>query len=165
MKKLIFLSLIFLCFISQFAFADSQYSLVINGFSKHFDVNQTNFPNGLNEKNYGFGVEYNFDKNATQTIEWVLNTGFFKDSLNGTAFYGGGAGLVKLCDFNPISLKVGLEGSLFYSSEYNQGKPFLAVFPIINIGTDRYSLNIAIIPRIQQFIDAGVIFAQIKVGI
>ena len=145
--------------------AEDQFNLVINGASKHFDVNRAAFPDGLNEKNYGLGVEYNLDKLDAQKIEWVINTGFFKDSLNGTALYAGGAGLMNLYSYKTVNFKAGIEGSLFYSSAYNQGNPFVALLPIVNIGTNKYSVNITVIPRVPQFIDAGVIFVQLKIGI
>jgi hypothetical protein len=154
-----------LCFIffTQVAFADGSSHIVINGLSKHFDVNQAAFPNGVNEKNFGLGYEYNFEKSPDQSIEWLVNTGFFKDSLNGTAVYAGGAGLIKVLQLDSVHLKLGIEGSGFYSSEYNQGRPFIALMPIMNVGTDKFSLNITVIPKISQFIDAGVVFAQLKI--
>jgi Antimicrobial peptide resistance and lipid A acylation protein PagP len=153
-----------LCLIlSPFAYAEGSNHIVINGLSKHFDVNDSAFPNGLNEKNWGLGYEYNFEKAENQTIEWLVNTGFFKDSLNGTAVYLGGGGMVKVAEINAIRLKFGVEATGFYSSEYNQGRPFVALLPIINLGTDSISVNVTVIPKVQQFIDAGVVFAQVKV--
>jgi len=151
--------------ISPFVCAEEQYNLVINGLSKHFDVNQVVYPNGLNEKNLGLGAEYNFNKSENQKIQWILNGGFYKDSLDSTAFYLGGAGLVNIFNYDSFHLNVGIEVSFFYSKEYNQGNPFIAPLPIINIGNEKYSLNITAIPRVQQIIDAGVIFAQLKIGI
>jgi hypothetical protein len=157
------LALLFFLFFTQVAFADGSHNIVINGLSKHFDVNQASFPNGVNEKNFGLGYEYNFEKSPDKSIEWLVNTGFFKDSLNGTAVYAGGAGLIKVLKIDSVHLKLGIEGSGFYSSEYNQGRPFLALMPIMNVGTDKISLNITIIPKVTQFIDAGVVFAQLKI--
>jgi hypothetical protein len=157
------LILFFFFFVNQFAFAEGTNNIVINGLSKHFDVTESSFPNGVNENNFGLGYEYNFEKSPDQSIEWLLNTGFFKDSLNGTAVYAGGAGLIKVMQLDSVHLKLGIEASGFYSSEYNQGRPFLALMPIMNVGTDKFSLNITVIPKISQFIDAGVIFAQLKI--
>ena len=157
------LTLIFLAFFTQLAFADGSSSIVINGISKHFDVNEDSFPNGVNEKNFGLGYEFNFEKAPDQSIEWLVNSGFFKDSLSGTAFYAGGAGLIKVVQLGSLHLKLGFEASGFYSSEYNQGRPFIAMMPIMNVGTDKISLNITVIPKVSQFIDAGVVFAQLKI--
>jgi hypothetical protein len=151
-----------LVLISQTVLAEGSNSIILNGISKHIDVNDDAFPNGLNEKNWGLGYEYNFEKAPDQSIEWLLNTGFYKDSLSSTAVYAGGAGLIQIAQVAPVKLKIGIEGSGFYSSEYNQGRPFIALMPIFNIGTDRISINIAIIPKVSQFMDAGVIFAQLK---
>jgi len=160
MQRLI---LFFFFFVNQFTFAEGTNNIVINGISKHFDVTESSFPNGVNEKNFGLGYEYNFEKSPDQRIEWLLNTGFFKDSLNGTAVYAGGAGLINVVKFDSVHLKLGIEASGFYSSEYNQGKPFVALMPIMNVGTDKISLNITVIPKVSQFIDAGVVFAQLKI--
>jgi hypothetical protein len=156
------LTLICLAFFTQLAFADGSSSIVINGTSKHFDVTETSFPNGVNEKNFGLGYEFNFEKSPDKSIEWVVNTGFFKDSLNGTALYAGGAGLINVVQLDSVHLKLGIEASGFYSSEYNQGRPFVALMPIFNLGTDKISVNITIIPKVTQLIDAGVVFAQLK---
>ena len=166
MKKIVFLiSFYILIVINHQAHAEENYSLVINGLSKHFDVNQDTYPNGLNEKNLGLGAEYDFNKTEKQKIQWVLNGGFYKDSLDSTALYFGGAGLVNIFNYDSFHLNAGIEVSFFYSKEYNQGNPFIAPLPIINIGNEKYSLNITAIPRVQQIIDAGVIFAQLKIGI
>ena len=157
------LILFFFFFVNQFAFAEGTNNIVINGISKHFDVTESSFPNGVNEKNFGLGYEYNFEKSPDQSIEWLVNTGFFKDSLSGTAVYAGGAGLIKVLQLDSVHLKFGIEASGFYSSEYNQGRPFVALMPIMNVGTDKISLNITIIPKVSQFIDAGVVFAQLKI--
>ena len=155
--------LLSLVFMTHMVFAEGNSSIVLNGISKHVDVNEEVFPNGVNEKNFGLGYEYNFEKSPDKSIEWLVNTGFFKDSLSGTAVYAGGAGLIKVLEIDLVHLKLGIEGSGFYSSEYNQGRPFLALMPIMNVGTDKISLNITIIPKVTQFIDAGVVFAQLKI--
>ena len=139
-------------------------SLVINGISKHHHVNNASFPNGPNEKNWGLGVEYDFPK-ETYSLRWVANTGFYKDSLSGTAIYLGGAGLFPVYNKDDFRILTGVGGNLFYSARYNQSSPFIALFPVVNIGTQKYSVNLVVIPRVAQFIDAGVVFAQLKIGL
>lgn len=146
------------------ATAEEKIYVVINGISKHHHVNNASFPNGPNEKNWGLGVEYEFPK-ETYSLRWVANTGFYKDSLGGTAFYIGGAGLIPVYNKDDFRILTGVGGNLFYSARYNQSNPFVALFPVVNIGTQQYSVNLVVIPRVAQFIDAGVVFAQLKVGI
>jgi len=144
--------------------AEEQLNLVINGISKHHHVNNASFPEGPNEKNWGLGIEYDLPKEI-YSLRWVANTGFYKDSLRGTAFYLGGAGLFSVYNKDDFRLLTGVGGNLFYSARYNQSNPFVALFPVVNIGTQKYSVNLVAIPRVAQFIDAGVVFAQLKVGI
>ena len=82
-------------------------SLVINGISKHHYVNNASFPNGPNEKNLGLGVEYDLPKEI-YSLRWVANTGFYKNSLSGTAIYLGRAGLLPVYnkdDFRVIDIR------------------------------------------------------------
>ena len=163
-KKITYL--FFMCALFPFeVLAQSYTSIVINGVSKHFAVNQDAFSSKLNELNIGLGLEYKFAKEPENSIEWVANTGFFKDSLNGTAFYLGGAGLVNVFSIDRFHIKVGIETTGFYSSEYNQSRPFIALLPVINLGNSDYSVNMTFIPKVSQWIDAGVIFAQLKIKI
>ncbi len=157
--------MLFLIVSSQFVFADGQYSVVINGLSKHFDVDKDVYPNGLNELNLGLGAEYDFKKSENQNIQWILNGGFYRDSLNSTAVYFGGAGLVNIFKHESFHVDAGVDVSFFYSKEYNQGNPFIAPVPIINIGTDKVSLNITLIPKLQQIVNTSVVFIQLKIGI
>lgn len=137
---------------------------MINGISKHHHASNASFPNGPNEKNWGLGVEYDFPKEI-YSLRWVANTGFYKDSLSGTAFYLGGAGLFSVYNKDDFRILTGVGGNLFYSAKYNQSSPFVAIFPVVNIGTPKYSVNLVVIPRVAQFIDAGVVFAQLKIGL
>ena len=139
-------------------------SVVINGKSKHQHVNNASFPNGPNEKNWDLGIEYDVPKEI-YSLRWVANTGFYKDSLSGTAFYLGGAGLLPFYNKDDFRVLTGVGGNLFYSARYNQSSPFITLFPVVNIGTPKYSVNLVVIPRIAQFIYAGVVFAQLKIGL
>lgn len=86
---------------------NEQLSVVINGISKHHYVNNVSFSNGSNEKNWGLAVEYDLPKEI-YSLRWVANTGFYKDSLSGTAIYLGGAGLLPVYnkdDFRVIDIR------------------------------------------------------------
>jgi len=87
--------------------AEEQLNGVINGISKHHHVNNASFPQGPNEKNWGLGIEYDLPKEI-YFLRWVANTGFYKDSLSGTAIYLGGAGLLPFHnkdDFRVIDIR------------------------------------------------------------
>jgi Antimicrobial peptide resistance and lipid A acylation protein PagP len=137
--------------------------LVLNGVSKHFNVDSKYDNAPLNEKNWGLGIEYQFPHKASDSLRWMVNLGQFHDSFNTNAFYAGGAGLYDLYRKNYWYVQTGIQLAFFNSPSYNGGTPFVAPLPIISLGTDAVAANITIIPRLNQIMDAGVVFMQFKV--
>ena len=139
--------------------------LVLNGVSKHFNVDSKYDNAPLNEKNWGIGIEYQFPSKPDDRLHWMLNLGQFRDSFNTNAFYAGGAGLYDLYRKNTWYFQTGVQLAFFNSPSYNGGTPFVAPLPIISLGTDEIAANITVIPRLNQIMDAGVVFMQFKLKI
>lgn len=155
--------------INAYAYDDNQqdgkYSLIVNGISKHFDIGPTFSNTSLNQANYGAGIEYDFSKSKENKISWILNVGEYKDSLNSNAFYIGGAGLYDIYSEKNFYIRGGLQVAGFYSPNYNLGNPFIAPMPALSIGSSNVGVNIVVIPKVPQFLDTGVVFMQLKIGI
>ena len=83
--------------------------LVLNGVSKHFDVDSKYDNAPLNEKNWGIGIEYQFPSKPDDRLHWMLNLGQFRDSFNTNAFYAGGAGLYDLYRKNTWYVQTGVQ--------------------------------------------------------
>lgn len=139
--------------------------VVASGLSKHFNVDPKYDQQPLNEKNWGLGLEYHFERSTSNQIQWLVNAGEFRDSLNSNAFYGGGAGLYEVFRGKDIFLQLGMQAALFYSPAYNKGNAFIAAMPVVSFGTNTIAANVVVIPRVAQFIDAGVVFLQLKMKI
>jgi enoyl-CoA hydratase/carnithine racemase len=138
------------------------YYLVVSGFSKHFNADPKYDQNPLNEKNWGLGLEYQFAKPSEQTMQWLLNIGEYRDSLNTNAFYAGGAGFYEVYRNTSFYWQIGLQAAYFQSPSYNSGNGFLAVLPAMSLGTDKIAANVVIAPRFAQWMDAGVVYLQLK---
>jgi hypothetical protein len=139
--------------------------LVLNGVSKHFNVDSKYDNSPLNERNWGLGLEYQFATKSDDRLHWMVNLGQFHDSFSTNAFYAGGAGLYDLYRKNNLYVQTGIQLAFFNSPSYNGGTPFVAPLPIISLGTDEIAANITVIPRLNQIMDAGVVFMQFKVKI
>lgn len=137
--------------------------LVVSGVSKHFHVDSKYDNNPLNEKNWGLGLEYHFPSKASEPLHWMVNLGQFRDSLQTNAMYVGGAGFYDVYRDNKYYFQTGIQLALFNSPSYNGGTPFIAAVPAFSFGTDQFATNIAVIPRVPQIIDAGVVYLQFKV--
>ena len=156
-----------LCPASAFALElpSGDISLVLNGYSHHFNVHPSYKDGSLNQRNYGLGFEFDHLQRTDAKLRYVNNFGFYKDSLNSTASYVGGAAFYDLFGEPRLRLSLGAELSGFWSERYNQGRPFLALLPVANIGNESYSVNLVFVPRVPQFVDAGAIFVQFKMRI
>ena len=139
--------------------------LVLSGFSKHFNIDSKYDNSPLNEKNWGLGLEYQFPTVSEERFHWLVNVGQFHDSFNTNAWYAGGGGLYDLYRTNQFYFQAGVQLAFFNSPSYNGGTPFIAPIPLMSFGTDDISANITVIPRLQQIMDAGVVYMQFKVKI
>jgi len=150
---------------SQFAQAD-QLSLIVNGKAVHFEQ-----PSGqkFNERNWGAGIQYDFDR-IGESRNWVpfLTASGFKDSFENPSYYAGG-GITRRFRFfereaMPLNIDVGAVAFLMTREDFKNNKPFPGILPVLSFGTDRVSMNITYIPRVDPKM-VPLVFMQIKIGL
>lgn len=144
--------------------AGGKWFVVVSGISKHFDTDPTYKAKGLNERNLGLGGQYELHKRDGGAVNFALNFGEYRDSERKIALYAGVAATIDIYKNRYGHIRTGVELAGFHSASYNGSKPFLAPLPLINIGNDSISLNLTVIPRVNNFTDSGVTFAQIKIA-
>jgi len=117
----------------------------------------------LNERNYGAGFQYEFNRISKNWLPF-LNAGGFSDSYNKPSYYVGG-GLVHRFKMPANSLGLhldaGLTGFVMTKADVNDNEPFPGVLPMVSIGNKRVALNITYIPKITA-IGTDLWFMQLK---
>jgi len=137
---IIFLVLIF----PSLLFADQLHG-IINGKAYHFDRSRN-----FNEKNWGFGFEYNFE----QSGNWIpfLTGSTFKDSNDQTSNYLGGGAKHRFMlgsGENGLHLDAGVVAFLMTRKDYNGDRPFFGALPFISVGNEYVAVNATYIPKIS----------------
>ena len=143
---------------------EGRWSIVINGLSKHFDTEPYYKEKGLNERNWGIGIQYDLPKRKDNFFHYTLNAGEYRDSERKTAVYAGAGALVELYKNQYGYLRAGIELAAFHSPSYNNSNFFIAPLPVLNIGNNSISINLSVIPRVKKYSDSGVAFLQLKIG-
>ena len=123
-------------------------SLLINGHAHHISPPaNTNF----NERNWGFGLQYDYDRTPDNWMPFLAASGF-KDSERNMSYYVGG-GLQYRIDVAPSldNLHVGLGGIAFLMKRktFKNNDPFFGVLPAFTVGTDHFALNITYVPKVH----------------
>lgn len=114
-------------------------------------------PINLNEKNYGFGFEYEIQKG------WFYNGGFYIDSFNKPQYYAGGGKYWGIAQAHSLTLRAGLIGGLMTHSQVMNGKtPFPGLLPVLEAGYKQAKLNISYVPAFGGN-DVSLIWFQLKV--
>jgi len=117
-------------------------------YSFHFDTNK-----GLNNSNYGLGVEYRYSSTSSLTV------GQFYNSDRETSHY---AGMYwEPVTWGKVKLGAVIGGFDGYPRMLNGGW-FPALIPIASVEYDRVGANIAFVPSIQNRL-YGAISVQLKV--
>ena len=140
-----------------------QWSLLLNGKAIHLEK-----PLGThyNEENWGAGVQYDFSKPDSRWIPFLTASGF-KDSNKHPSYYAGGGMMRRYAfgsDQNSWHVDAGLVAFAMIRRGYQHGNPFLGALPVISFGTDRVSLNVTYIPKVDPKM-IPLLFLQMKVGI
>jgi Antimicrobial peptide resistance and lipid A acylation protein PagP len=140
-----------------------QWSLLLNGKAWHLEKPAgTNY----NEKNWGAGVQYDFKITDSKWIPFVTASGF-KDSNKNPSYYAGGGALRRFSfgeEKTSVHLDAGVVAFLMTRKDYNDGKPFPGLLPVVSFGTDRVALNITYIPKVDPKM-VPIIFFQLKIGL
>jgi len=144
-----------------------EWSLLLNGKATHINV-----PPGrnYNERNWGLGVQYDFvERDKEPDRKWIpfLNASEFQDSNRNLSYYAGG-GIHRR--FRPLSgsdtvhLDLGVVGFIMHRENFRNGRLFPGALPTASIGTDRVSVNITYIPKVDPKMVA-LWFFQLKVAL
>ena len=119
-------------------------SLLVNGKAVHI-----NTPAGknLNEKNWGLGLQYDWDLADSKWIPFATASGFI-DSNNNPSYYAGG-GASRRFQFDGMHVDLGAVGFLMTRKDFKNDHPFPGVLPVLSVGTKSVALNITYIPKVE----------------
>jgi hypothetical protein len=162
LQRLAIIATVFAVLMSAPAQAD-QWSLLVNGIAVHLEE-----PAGidLNEKNWGAGVQYDFNMTKSKWVPFISASGF-KDSNGNPSYYAGG-GTVRRFSFgeekSSLHLDAGVVAFLMVRKDFMNGDPFPGVLPVVSFGTDRVALNVTYIPKVDPKM-VPIVFFQLKIGL
>jgi hypothetical protein len=119
-------------------------SLLVNGKAIHI-----NTPPGrnLNEKNWGLGLQYDWDRKDSKWIPFATASGFIDSNHNPSYYAGGGA--LRRFQFGGMHADVGAIGFLMTRKDFKHDQPFPGVLPVLSVGTQSVSLNMTYIPKVE----------------
>jgi hypothetical protein len=151
-----------LAMLTEAAQAD-QWSLLLNGKAIHLDK-----PAGTdyNEKNWGAGVQYDFDMTQSKWVPFLTASGF-KDSNSNPSYYAGGGTMRRFAfgqEKNSLHLDAGVVAFFMIRKDFMNDKPFPGVLPVVSFGTERVALNMTFIPKVDPKM-VPILFFQLKIGI
>jgi len=137
----------------------NEMSLVVNGKAVHI-----NTPAGknLNEKNWGLGLQYDWDIVNKKWIPFGMVSGFSDSNRNPSYYAGGGA--MRRFQFDGTHVDLGAIGFVMTRKDFRDDKPFLGVLPAFSVGTDRVSVNMTYIPKVHPKAVA-LWFFQLKINL
>ena len=155
-----------ICIVAAFAMSPvqaDQWSLLLNGKAIHLE----NPPGShYNEKNWGAGVQYDFDMSASKWIPFLTASGFL-DSNNNPSYYAGG-GTVRRFAFgeskDSLHVDAGVVVFLMVRKDFMNGDPFPGLLPVLSFGTDRVAINMTYIPKVEPKM-VPLLFFQMKIGL
>ena len=140
-----------------------QFSWILNGKAIHLgEPAGTHF----NEKNWGLGVQYDFDLVNGKWLPYVTASGF-KDSLRNPSYYAGGGYLRRyrfsLATSGTMNFDVGAIAFLMTREDFKHNRPFPGILPVASIGTDRVAVNLTYIPKVHPKL-VPLWFFQLKIA-
>ena len=138
-----------------------QLSLIVNGKALHLNAPADR---NYNEKNWGGGLQFDFDKTENNWVPFVTASGF-KDSNNNPSYYAGG-GALKRFEFGNSGYHVDVGGVAFVMTRkgFRNDDPFLGALPVVSLGTERIALNITYVPKMDPKW-VPLFFLQLKIGL
>jgi hypothetical protein len=160
-SKRVFLVILFTltgCLTTAAAVADEM-SLLVNGKAVHI-----NTPAGkhMNEKNWGLGLQYDWDLADSKWIPFATASGFI-DSNSNPSYYAGGGSLRRF-QFEDMRVDLGAIGFLMTRKGYKNEQPFPGVLPVLSVGTKSVALNITYIPKVEPK-SVALWFFQLKINL
>ena len=136
-------------------------SVLLNGKAIHLDSQP-----GVtyNEKNWGLGFQYDMPTAGEKWVPFVTVSGF-DDSNKNMSYYAGGGYLYRN-EFNwgkmPMHFDAGAVVFLMKRKGFKDGDPFLGVLPAFSLGTERVSVNMTYIPKVDPKM-VPLLFFQLKI--
>jgi len=138
-------------------------ALLVNGKAVHLSQPANGH---FNERNWGGGLQYDFDTVKEHWVPFLSASGFL-DSYNNPSYYGGG-GLMRryilASSLDNLHLDAGVVAFLMQREGFNHGRLFPGILPALSFGTDRVSINVTYIPKVDPKMVA-LFFFQLKIGI
>jgi hypothetical protein len=118
--------------------------LLVNGKAIHI-----NTPPGknLNEKNWGLGLQYDWDLKDSKWIPFAAASGFIDSNKNPSYYAGGGA--LRRFEFGSVHADLGAIGFLMTRKNFKNDRPFPGVLPALSVGTQSVALNVTYIPKVE----------------
>jgi len=119
-------------------------SLLVNGKALHLGTPEDKH---LNEKNWGLGLQYDWDPKDSKWIPFATASGFIDSNKNPSYYAGGGA--LRRFEFGSLHADLGGIGFLMVRKDFKNDRPFPGVLPVISVGTQSVALNITYIPKVE----------------
>jgi antimicrobial peptide resistance and lipid A acylation protein PagP len=141
------------------AAAADELSLLVNGKAIHL-----NTPPGknLNEKNWGLGLQYDWDLPDSKWIPFATVSGFIDSNRNPSYYAGGGA--LRRFQFDGMHIDVGAIGFLMTRKNFRNDQPFPGVLPVLSVGTKNVALNMTFVPKMEPKA-VPLFFFQLKINL
>jgi hypothetical protein len=119
-------------------------SLLVNGKALHLGT-----PEGkkYNEKNWGLGLQYDWDLKDSKWIPFATASGFIDSNKNPSYYAGGGA--LRRFEFGTLHADLGAIGFLMVRKDFKSDRPFPGVLPVISVGSQSVALNMTYVPKVE----------------
>jgi len=142
--------------------------VLINGKSIHLSPPPASAPAGytFNEKNWGAGLQYDFDPWHGHWIPFV-GAAEFIDSNSNISYYAGGGIFRRFMisqDLDKLHCDAGMMAFLMTRKGFRKNKPFPGILPVISVGTEHVSINATYVPRVDPTM-VHLFFFQLKVKV
>src|SRR5215467_1568779 len=119
-------------------------SLLVNGKALHLGAPDDKH---LNEKNWGLGLQYDWDLKDSKWIPFATASGFIDSNKNPSYYAGGGA--LRRFEYGGVHADLGAIGFFMVRKDFKHDRPFPGVLPVLSIGAGRVALNTTYIPKVE----------------
>ena len=158
-RALLALVLTFTAALTTGAAVADEMSLLVNGKAIHI---HTQAGRNLNERNWGLGLQYDWDLADSKWRPFATVSGF-NDSNRNPSYYAGG-GALRRFQFDGMHVDLGAIGFLMMRKDFKNDRPFPGVLPVLSVGTQSVSLNVTYVPKVEPKA-VPLLFFQIKMNL
>ena len=135
-------------------------SFILNGKAVHLDDPAPG--QKFNEKNWGAGLQYDFEPSDDgKWVPFITAAGFSDSNKNPSYYAGGGVSRRFQPTGSSVHYDLGLVGFLMTREDFKGGSPFPGVLPVFSMGTESVAVNITYVPDIAPK-SVPLIFFQLK---